>query len=70
MKLPGDAWEGAVLENGFLEEEAQNFSFGARSVLTLEDDHIKFWCGIILPNVCRPLRLLFGNRIHWNEVIL
>jgi len=69
MKFPGDAWEGAVLEKWFI-EEAQNFLFGARSVLTLEDDHIKFWCGIILPNVCGPLRPLFGYGIHWNEVNL
>ena len=55
-------------KSGFLEEEAQNFLFGARSVLTFEDDHIKFWCGIILPNVCGPLRPLFGYGIHWDEV--
>ena len=68
MKFPGDAWEGAVLENGFLEEEAQNFLFGARSVLTFEDDHIKFWCGINLPMFASPNRPLFGYGIHWMKL--
>ena len=70
MKFPGDAWEGAVLENGFLEEEAQNFLFGARSVLTFEDDHIKFWCGIVLPNVCGPLRPLLDMESIWMKLIV
>ena len=55
-------------KNGFLEEEAQNFLFGARSVLTFKDDHIKFWCGNFLPNVCGPLRPLFGYGIYLDEV--
>ena len=39
-------------------------------VLTLEDDHIKFWCGIILPNVCGPLRPLLDMESIWMKLIV
>ena len=69
MKFPGDAWEGAVLENGFLEEEAQNFPFGARSVLTLKTTISNFGAALIYLCFASPNRPLLDMESIGNKLI-